>query len=156
MQAAHDQTSLTSIQKQALNMVPWVDGLLLFGVCCFYCQQVVSFQKVISPGSGPENISNSYTCLYALVPNNKSSWRRDCLFFSLSPSLGVWEFEYYTTHYYSIQAWSWAFKKVYTATECITAEIITFTKNIYLLKKRPKNVVPANGFDCKIKYFLID
>ena len=32
-----------------------VYGLLLFGVDCFRCQQVVSFQKVISPGSRPEN-----------------------------------------------------------------------------------------------------
>ena len=101
------------------------------------------------------NGTDSYTCLHALV-GDKSSSGRECLFFTMSPSLGVWEFKNYTTHYYNIKARSWAFKKVNTATECTIAEITTFTKNIYLLKKGPKNCVPTNRFDGKIKYLPIN
>ena len=42
---------------------------------------------------------------------------------------------------------------MHTATACTIEEKKTFIKNIYFLKKSFKNVVPTNGFDCKIKYF---
>ena len=125
--------------------------------CVFFSRKILFFNFFYIQWADLFNVFYSYIWLYALVPNNKSSWRRECLFFPLSPSLGIWEFKNYTTHYYSIRARLWAFKKMNTATEFTTAEITTFTKkNIYLLKNGPTNLVPGNQFDGKIKYFPID